>query len=165
MGVSGLLQRPFLQRLEEAGAGRQRSAAGPLVPKEPDPAVEVAAEAEMKKALGDTRGLSSTGRFQFTFKIQLTSDGFMKITCGLMESGLSFIFWQRWLLACHFYPCSFRASLPKLSSCLMKLCEYQPEFTHLDELLFLFLSFVLRMRLTWGGFDPSSLFLMTPESF
>lgn len=44
MDVSGLLQR-----LEEAGAGRQRSAAGPLVPKEPDPAVEVAVEAEMNK--------------------------------------------------------------------------------------------------------------------
>lgn len=40
------------QRLEEAGAGRQRSAAGPVVRKEPDPAVEVAAEAEMKKAPG-----------------------------------------------------------------------------------------------------------------
>ena len=59
VGVSGLLQRAVLQRLEEAGTGRQRSAAGPVVPKGPDPAVEVAAEAEMKKAPGcfDPRAL------------------------------------------------------------------------------------------------------------
>ena len=34
---------------KETGAGHQRSAAGPLVPKEPDPAVEVVVEAKMNK--------------------------------------------------------------------------------------------------------------------
>lgn len=40
------------QPLEEAGTGRPYNATGPVVPKEPDPAVEVATEAEMKKAPG-----------------------------------------------------------------------------------------------------------------
>lgn len=43
------------QRLEETGTERPNSAAGPVVPKEPDPAVEVATEAEMKE--GSRRNL------------------------------------------------------------------------------------------------------------
>ena len=52
------------QRLEETGTGRPNSAAGPVVPKEPDPAVEVAVEAKMNKTLGcfDPRALSSLFR-------------------------------------------------------------------------------------------------------
>lgn len=49
--LEGDFGRP--QRLEEAGAGRQRSAAGPVVPKEPDPAVEVAAEAQVREGPGN----------------------------------------------------------------------------------------------------------------
>lgn len=51
MGLPAVLQGGVLQGLEEAGAERQRSAAGPVVPKEPDPAVEVA-EAVKEKPFG-----------------------------------------------------------------------------------------------------------------